>query len=242
MREILEYGLVFRFDFNIVLVITGYLVTIAAGYFLGSLNAGIIISRLVYKDDIRNHGSGGAGTSDMLHTYGKFPAAVTLICDGLKALAAIFIGMIFFGNSFASTAVYAGAYVGGLAAAAGHAFPVYYKFKGGKSVAAAFATVLATSPVIALLSLVIFGAIVWGTKYVSLGLIMSSMIYPLILNRLTGMGMHNIIAIILMLLVVLLHRDNIKRLGAGTENKINIGRKKIAEAKAKVERKEKGEK
>ena len=229
MFDLINFGLVVKYDFSMAFTLIGYAAVIIAGYLLGSLNFGVIISKLIYKEDIRKYGSGGTGMTNMLRTYGKPAAAVTFFGDGLKAVIAAFIGMIFFGNSFASTAVYAGAYVGGLAAAAGHAFPVYYKFKGGKSVAAAFFMVLCTAPLVGLVCFAIFAILVAWTKYLSLGSVMGMIIYPLILNRLTGIGLHNIIAIAIMIIVVYQHRENIKRISAGTENKFSLkSKKKIA--------------
>ena len=213
-----------------------YLLLIIAGYLLGSLNAGIIISKLAYRDDIRKYGSGGAGATNMLRTYGKSAAAVTFMLDGIKTVAAVLIGVIFFGNNSDFITIFAGPYIGGLASIVGHSFPVYYKFKGGKSVAAAFFMVLCTQPFIALVCLAIFIGIVWSTKYVSVGSVMSIVVYPLILNRFTGIGLHNLIAVIIMVLIVLRHRDNIKRVWAGKENKISFRKKdkKSAGADASV--------
>ena len=246
MLELLEFGLVHKYEFSAAITVTGYLIVILSGYLLGSLNAGIIISKLAYRDDIRNHGSGGAGATNMLRTYGKSAAALTFFFDGFKTVIAVFIGIIFFGSSSDLVGVegsmglyvgiyvglYAGPYIGGLAAIIGHAFPVYYKFKGGKSVAATFFMVLCTEPVVAVACLLIFIAVVWWTKYVSVGSVMSVVVYPLILNRATGMGTHNLIAIFIMLLVAFLHRENIKRVWAGKENKISFKSKKKNKAGA----------
>jgi len=243
MVDLLNYGLVYRlgfveysWEYGIFAVRIGsaanvqialmYALLIITGYLLGGLNAGIIISKLAFRDDIRNHGSGGAGATNMLRTYGKPAAAVTFMLDGIKTVIAVFIGVIMFGNHFNVVGMFAGPYIGGLAAIVGHAFPVYYKFKGGKSVAATFFMVLLTSPITALICLLIFVIIVKWTKYVSLGSVMAVMVYPMILNRFTGVGTHNLIAIIVMFLVIFLHRGNIKRLRLGEENKINLRKKK----------------
>jgi len=247
MRELLNFGLIFReytgtalvadeggtlivhrFDNPMAIMIMGYLIIIIVGYLLGSLNAGIIISKLIYKDDIRNHKntSGGVDIGDIRRIYGNGAAIAAFIFDGAKTVIAVLIGMMVLGNHPDLVMRYAGPYIGGFAAAAGHAFPFYHKFKGGKSVVAAFFIVLMTSPLTAAICVVIFIVVVICSKYLSLGLIMSLMIYPLILNRLTGTGLHNVFAILLMLMVVLLHREEIKRIGAGTEKKLNFGRKK----------------
>ena len=224
MFEFLEYGLCNKFfpGSTMHIVISVFAVFII-GYLLGSLNFGVIISKIVYHDDVRKHGSGGAGATNMLRTYGKIPAALTFLGDGVKSALAVLIGAIFLGHN----PMYAGTYIGGMASVIGHAYPLYYKFKGGKGVASTFFMVLCTEPLIALICFVMFAAIVFGTKYISLGSIMCAMIYPLILYRMTGVpGMHVLIAIFLALLIVYLHRENIMRLINGKENKISFKKKK----------------
>ena len=262
MFEIFEFGLCNSLFPNSTLhVIIGFFAVFVIGYLLGSLNFGVIISKLFYHDDVRNHGSGNAGATNMLRTYGKLPAVLTLVGDGLKTALAIWIGALFLGshntgyfvhdkNVYSSIdgllralsdlygenvpeqipgvvayAGYAGMYVGGLAAIVGHAFPVFYKFKGGKSVLAAFVTVLFTAPLVALICLMFFVTVVAVTKYVSLGSIMSVIIYPLVLYRMTGPGLYNLIAIFIMLFIVFLHRANILKLMNGKENKISFKKK-----------------
>ena len=262
MFDLLKIGLCNKYYMGSTLhIIISFVAVVIIGYLLGSLNFGVIISKAIYKDDIRKHGSGGSGATNMLRTYGKIPAALTFLGDGLKAVAAVLIGALFLGGqttfyydndgmiysakqlfeiyggtlesvmaevqnyNIAAFPVYSGIYIGGLASIIGHAFPVYYGFKGGKSVAATFFMVLCTSPVTGLICLIFFIAIVWGTKYVSLGSVMAVLIYPLILSRMTGYGLHNIIAIFISLFIVYLHRGNIIRLINGKENKISFKNK-----------------
>ena len=239
MVELLQLGLCVKyFPESSFYVVISFVAVIIIGYLLGSLNFGVIISTAFYHDDIRKHGSGSAGMTNMLRTYGKIPAALTFLGDGLKTVAAVFIGALFLGHHY----TYAGSYIGGIACMIGHAYPVYYKFKGGKGVTAAFFMVLCTNPLVALICLIIFIIIVAGTKYISLGSIMSILIYPLILNRLTGVGLHNLIAILAALFVVYLHRANIQRLMSGTENKLNLKSKKNKKSeKSEKKKKSNGE-
>jgi len=261
MAELLELGLYNKyFQGSALHVMLSFFAVVIIGYLLGSLNFGVIISRIFYNDDVRKHGSGGSGATNMLRTYGKFPAAVTFLGDGLKAAVAVFVGALFLGvyNSdfFSYNGViytnaidferalfelygearpdsiiihtyegFAGMYIGGLTSLIGHAFPVYYGFKGGKCVAATFFMVLCTEPLVGLICLAFFIAIVWVTKFISVGSIMCVIIYPLILNRWTGSGLHNLIAIFISLFVVYLHRENIIRLINGKENKLNLKKK-----------------
>ncbi|MCL2099243.1 MAG: glycerol-3-phosphate acyltransferase [Oscillospiraceae bacterium] len=214
MNELLRFGLIYKFEFNAPVLIIGYLSVIAAGYLLGGLSADIIIKNI-------------RGISK------KNAAVITFFFDGVKIVAAVFAGVIFFGNNTESTAAFAGVYAAGLACIAGIAFPVYYKFKGGgKGAAAVLFMVLCTAPPVALICFLIFAVIALWTKYISLGVVMAVMVYPMILNRITGVGAHNLIAIVIMLLVLFLHRDNIKKLGAGKENKFDFKiRKKIKKDK-----------
>ena len=188
MFEILELGLCNKFFPESTLhAVISFFAVLITGYLLGSLNFGVIISGAFYHDDIRKHGSKGSGATNMLRTYGKIPAVLTFLGDGLKAAAAVFIGSLFLGmhtSVFEYDNIvywgYAGSYIGGMAAVIGHAFPVYYGFKGGKGVAATFFAVMCTSPFVGLICLMFFIAVVAGTKYVSLGSVMSVIIYPLI--------------------------------------------------------------
>ena len=252
MRELLNFGLIFReytggdlipyeggtlivhrFDNPTAIMILGYLMLIAVGYLLGSLNSGIIISRLIYKNDIRNHGS-GTDLADIRRIYGNAAAVAAFVFDGVKTVAAIFIGMMVFGNHSDLVVRYAGPYIGGFAAAVGNAFPFYNKFKGGKAVAAICFMAFMTEPFAAVICLVVFIIVTLGTKYISLGFLISVMAYPMILHRLTGMGLHNVIAIAFMLTVVLLHRENIKSISAGTEKKLDLSWKKKKKANSKT--------
>ncbi|MBQ7821153.1 MAG: glycerol-3-phosphate 1-O-acyltransferase PlsY [Clostridia bacterium] len=195
------------------------LISLALGYFLGGINCAIIISRIFYKDDIRNYGSKNAGMTNMLRTYGKGAAAMTLVGDLMKTVLAILLSRLLFGEP--------GAYIAGLGSVIGHIYPCYFGFKGGKGVAAAAAMILCTNPICFLILLAIFVILVVGYKYVSLGSVMAMMLYPIILNRL---GEYDIVPIVcsfaVAILIIWKHKENIKRLLAGTENKIKLSGKK----------------
>ena len=102
---------------------------ILVSYLLGSINTAIIISKLLYKDDIRRHGSGNGGMTNMLRTYGKGAAGLTLVGDLMKTVIAIFVAAIFFGfNYVAGISTGDGiCYIAGLFVVVGHVFPIYYK-------------------------------------------------------------------------------------------------------------------
>lgn len=210
---------------SMALMIVGAIVVIICAYLLGSVNFAIIISGKKYKDDIRDHGSKNAGMTNMMRTYGKKAAALTLGGDSLKAIAACFIGYLLIGQL--------GAYIAGLFCILGHVFPVFYRFKGGKGVVTAFATVLMCDPVICLILLALFVLIVLITKYISLGSVLCMLLYPLLLDRITriltlwGTGTETtspyiIFAVLMAIIIVIKHWENIKRLMNGTENKFSF--------------------
>ena len=205
----------------------GFLVVALSSYLLGSCNFAIIISGKLYKEDIRTYGSGNAGMTNMLRTYGKGPAAMTLLADALKAVVSILIGRLIWGII--------GAYVAGLACMLGHVFPAFYKFKGGKGVVVAAVTIFMTNWKVALILMLFFVVLVAGTKYISLGSVMCALLYPLILPRMLGNAPQITILFSfgLMLIVVLKHSSNIKRLLNGTESKVSFTTKNKKSAEDK---------
>lgn len=195
---------------------------IAISYMLGSLNFAVIISKLRYHDDIREHGSGNAGTTNMLRTYGKGAAALTLAGDMLKCAVAVIIGALLWID---------GSYIAGLFCVIGHVFPCWYKFKGGKGIAPTAIVVLLTSPVVFAVLLIVFAIVLIGTKFVSLASIMCALLYPVLLSSWNTVadneGSINVImAFLLTALILIMHRGNIKRLLDKTEPKTELFKKK----------------
>ena len=216
----------------------GVLLCIIVAYLLGSLNFGIILSKKLYHEDIRNSGSGNAGSTNMLRTYGKKAAALTLLFDMLKGGVAVALGSLILGTDYPVD----GAAIAGLFAVIGHMFPCFFHFKGGKGVATTAMVMLMTRPRIFLIVLAAFLIIVIGTKYVSLGSVVGAMLYPILLHRLDaykidgtsgvgGNGWNVLCAILIMLLVVFMHRGNLKRLMEGKESKISFGKGKKEKTK-----------
>ena len=148
---------------------------ILLSYIAGSLNFAIIISNGIYHDDIRNHGSGNAGFTNMKRTFGTKAAIAVIVGDIMKTIIAVAGAMLLFGADMATLA--------GLACILGHCFPLFYKFKGGKGVAALAAMVLVLDPIVFLVLFALFAVVVIGTKYLSMGSIMAMVLYPLFHNR-----------------------------------------------------------
>ena len=188
-----------------VVTVFSVLALLVVPYFLGSINFGIIISKLFHGEDIREYGSGNAGMTNMLRTYGKRDAAITLIGDALKAVVAVILGRILFGIS--------GGYVAGLTCILGHAFPCYYKFKGGKGVVVTAATIAVIDWRIFLVLLGIFILVVAFSKYISLGSVCGMLVFPLLVQVWDrGLSINVLLSCLISALVIFLHRGNIKRI------------------------------
>ena len=181
------------------------------GYLLGSIPFGIIVTRLGGGVDPRSIGSGNIGATNVLRSGNKKLAALTLLGDALKGTLAAFLGFALGGEATALAA--------GLGAFLGHLFPVWLGFKGGKGVATYLGVVLGLAPVGALAF-----ALVWLTsaklsKYSSLSALLASVLTPVVLTVL-GHGRIAALMAVLAALLWFMHRDNIRRLLAGTEGKI----------------------
>lgn len=207
-------------------LVIGLLFAIAAvAYLIGSINTAVLLSCGRYHADIRESGSGNAGTTNMMRTYGKGAAGITLLGDVLKGVIAYFIGATLLGET--------GGYAAGLFCILGHAFPLYFHFKGGKGVATSAGVILCISPLTFAVLLLIFVLLVAWTKYVSLGSVMGMLLFPLLVQKLSMQRPQNgIFAVLIALLVIFLHRANIKRLFQGTENKISFHKKDKESEKA----------
>ena len=213
------------------------LFSIIIPYLIGSINFAIVLSKL-RGEDIRDHGSKNAGATNMLRTYGKKAAIITLVGDFLKGTIAVLIGMILFGMF--------GQYLAALFAVLGHVFPIYYKFKGGKGIATAAGTILACEPLVLLALVTIFAVIVGFTKYVSLASITVALIYPMLLDRYYKIfppyegyvsGIHILFVFILSAIVFFKHYPNMKRLLNKTESKVSFKKKAEKPSEAVTESK-----
>lgn len=211
-------------------------------YLLGSVNTAIIVSRLVYGEDIREHGSGNAGLTNMNRVYGLGAAGLTLLGDLLKAAVSIGVGGLLLGFGYAhGISTNAVLYFSALLVAIGHVFPCYYGFKGGKGVLVTAVSALILSPVIFAVLFIVFVLIVWLWRYVSLGSISVAALYPFALSGYFLYATATVVdgvmqagridlgvtlaATLLALLIVWCHRANIKRLASHTESKLTFKKK-----------------
>ncbi len=202
-------------------------------YLLGSLNFGVILSRKLKKEDVRDRGSGNAGTTNMMRSYGKVYGFLTIAGDILKVMVAIWIAFKIVPvyelkkllDSLDTNCVICLKSFAGLFAVIGHIFPCFFGFKGGKGVATSGGMVIFVNPKIALILLAVFGVNLVVTRYVSLGSILMAVLYPVMMWFFYKDIVLVCIALVFTLIVVIAHRDNIKRLLNGTESKISFGKK-----------------
>ena len=206
------------------------LLCILIGYAFGLIQTGYIYGKL-QKIDIRKHGSGNAGTTNVLRTLGWKAGAITFVGDSLKCILAIlFVRFLFKDNEqVALWSIYAG-----LGAVLGHNFPFYLKFKGGKGIAATVGLILAFHPVLFAIVAAVFLTIFLITRYVSLGSLIIMIVFVaevIVYGQMGGFGLEGLplyelyaITAFLAAMAIFQHRANIKRLLSGTENKIDFSK------------------
>jgi len=191
-------------------------VAFAAGYLLGSIPFGLIITLAAGGPDVRTIGSGNIGATNVLRTGRKRLAALTLVCDALKGTAAVLLLRHFIGLE--------AALVAGFGAFLGHLFPVWLKFKGGKGVATYIGLLIGVYWPAALVFCAIWVAVAYLSRYSSLSALVASALTP---GALFLLGEHGPAALFLLLTVLLwiMHRANIARLLNGAEGKIGASAK-----------------
>ena len=199
------------------------------GYLLGSICFAIPVSRLFIKQDIRTIGSKNAGMTNILRCVGAPAAVLTLIGDLGKAVVSVIVANLLF-TYFMGEEVFFAGYVGGVFAVLGHLFPLWFKFKGGKGVMTATGMMLAINPTICLLALAIFLLVFAFTHIISISSISAAIALPIInyvflkLNNDPNWIFFTSAAALIAILVVIMHKENIKRLLKGTEKPLVIKR------------------
>lgn len=197
---------------------------LAAGYLLGSLNTAVIVGK-IYGKDISSLGSKSAGLTNTLRVLGKSAAVLVLAGDILKGIVACLIGLqigVYAQSGEARDCI--SLLAAGAGAVIGHNWPVYFGFKGGKGALTAAAVMFMFNWVMALISLGVFVLIVALTRYVSLGTISAS-IFFVALSFIPAFGnsfYFQIFAGLMALMIIFKHRENIRRLLAGAENKLSF--------------------
>ena len=202
-----------------------YIILVALAYLLGSVSMSYIVGKYAKGVDIRTKGSGNLGSTNALRVLGWKCAAITVAYDILKGVATIWIADLMFDGQLESIAIM----LGGIAVIAGHNFPFYLKFKGGKGIATSFGIALYLNPIAAVALLIIEFGIIFSTGYVSLASVISAAVYPFLVIFLwsghVGDVWYWILCVVLAVLAIYRHRSNIKRLIDGNENRFTFGKK-----------------
>jgi len=189
-----------------------FITLVPAAYLLGSVPFAVLFSRAFGGADPRTTGSRNIGATNVRRAAGKAAGALTLAADILKGTAPTYIALSLGGEPLFVSAV-------GLAAFLGHLFPVFLSFRGGKGVATACGVMAVISPLAVVLSAVVFAVVVKIKRYVSLGSMLSAASLPVFLTLLAPARYYVWLGVIIALFIIVKHRENIKRLAAGVENK-----------------------
>ncbi len=207
-----------------------YIIMAVIAYAIGSISFSVIFSKKFRGFDVRQKGSGNAGSTNVLRTVGKKAAILTLICDILKGVVAILIALLIgiIVKDVDKKALLV--QIAAIAVVIGHTFPIFFGFKGGKGVATSLGILLMINWQIGLICLVFALLIMILTRMVSAGSVLAAILFP-VLTLFIGKeyfivpGNYLIFSIIMALIVMFNHRSNIKRILNGTENKISLKKK-----------------
>jgi acyl phosphate:glycerol-3-phosphate acyltransferase len=190
------------------------LVAVLAAYLVGAVPIGWLVARAFGVGDIRRHGSGTIGATNVLRTVGRLPAIVTLLGDVLKGYLAVWLGTVLGGEQPAAAAMAA------VAAVAGNCWSVFLGFRGGKGVATGLGALLRIMPLATLAAIPVFVIIVASFRYVSLGSLLSALCVPLGALMLGYPRAAVLAALVIAAIIVGRHHENIARLRAGTESRL----------------------
>lgn len=199
-------------------------VTCVAAYLIGSIPTAVWYGQGFFGIDIRQHGSGNAGATNVFRVLGKRAGTVVMLVDVIKGYtAAILATLLYYTGVITDTEILTFKIIFGLIAVFGHLYPVFAQFRGGKGVASLLGMMLAVHPEMALVCIGIFLLVVIASQYVSLGSILAALAFPvLLLLRIFGEKESPLLIIfgfVVFLMVVLTHQKNIGRLWRGQENR-----------------------
>ena len=190
-----------------------YLLMGVLAYLVGSIPSGLILGKLFWHTDLRKYGSHNIGATNAWRTLGKVPGIIVFLADSLKGQAGVLLGLSLVGTPLAAV-------IGGLLAIVGHSFSLFLRFHGGKGVATSLGVLTMLMGNVTLIVFALWFAIVYMTRYVSLGSVVAGVLTPIIAALLAYPMEYIVFTVIAALLVIARHRENIKRLMNGTENKI----------------------
>jgi len=198
-------------------------------YLIGSIPSAIWVGRKFYGIDVREHGSGNAGATNVFRVLGKGPGTVVLLMDIIKGFLSVILAYQM-GYYFAEQGTQSSQMTGffpvafGVLSVVGHMLPIFAKFKGGKGVATLFGVIIALDPRVAGLALLVFVVVNIVTGYVSVGSLMAGLSIPVLFLQVFGYRDVSLIvfSVSVGILIVYTHRKNIRRLMAGEETKSRI--------------------
>lgn len=190
-----------------------YLLAGVLAYLIGAVPSGLILGKLFWHTDLREHGSRNIGATNAWRTLGKGAGIAVFIADSLKGQAGVLLGLFLVGTPLAAV-------TGGLLAIIGHSFSLFLRFHGGKGVATSLGVLTMLMGNVTLIVFAVWFVIVYATRYVSLGSVVAGFLTPILAALFSYPMEYIVFAVIAALLVIVRHRENIKRLMNGTENKI----------------------
>ena len=209
-----------------------YIIISIIAYCIGSINFSIIISKKIAGFDVREKGSGNAGSTNVLRAVGLKPALITLLCDILKGIVTILIALLV-GNLLKDTDKVLLVQLAGIFVILGHTFPIFYQFKGGKGVATSLGVILMINWEIGLICLCFALVIMIFSKMVSMGSVGAAILFPILILFIGGnnfiveaSGIRFLVfSLIIAAIIIFNHRENIARILNGSENKISFKNK-----------------
>ncbi|MDW7651629.1 MAG: glycerol-3-phosphate 1-O-acyltransferase PlsY [Bacillota bacterium] len=187
--------------------------SLLGAYLIGSVSFGYLAGKLLKGIDIREHGSGNAGTTNIQRTVGTVPAIFVLLLDVGKGVAAVLLAGYLTGQPTVMM-------LAGVAAIVGHNWPVFFRFRGGRGIATSIGVLLGLAPVVILIATAIGVTLIALTRYVSLGSVVGAATIPILMLIFTKPPSYILFGAIIGGLAVWRHRENIVRLLNGTENKL----------------------
>lgn len=192
-----------------------YIIIFVLCYLLGNFNAAYIYGKITKKTDIRQHGSGNAGTTNAIRVMGKKAGFIVFASDFLKGLIAVLLAGALSDGKYAQA-------IAALAVIIGHNWPMFLKFKGGKGVATLIGAYAILAPIPLLIALVIALIIIYFTKWVSLASLCGILSILIMLLIMQGLSTNSILTLIIAAISIFQHRQNIKRIFKGQENKLDL--------------------
>ncbi len=190
-----------------------WIILLFISYLIGSIPFGLIISKLK-GIDIRQHGSGNIGATNVWRTIGPIQGIMVLMLDASKGITGVYLGK--------SMGIEGFELLTALAAILGHAFPIFLVFRGGKIIATGLGVMLALSPISALIAVIIFSIVVLVSRYVSLGSVIAAVSVPISMLMVNHNSKYILFGILISIIAVYKHIPNLLKIIAGTENKVNL--------------------